>query len=185
MCIHSPSVVPVDWLSQVCILPHPPTPFICLLRQSLVWADSKSLKPGRSNNKKKGKPATFFLWTNININAMKNIHVKTTTMIIHLISKYSFFPLITPEKKRKKKKLRLRHIKWDPEWCFRASIASLLDCLWGLGGFIYTQRFWGPGQDFCEWEPHLGRQGRAEPGRDREKTQSCPPKDFALGLWEA
>ena len=115
---------------------------------------------------------------------MKNIHVKTTTVIIHQISRYSFSPLITPEKK-KKQKLHLRHIERGPEWYFRASIASLLDRLWGLGGFIYTQRFWGSGHDLCEWESHLGRQGRAEAGRDREKKQSCPPKDFALGLWEA
>ena len=115
---------------------------------------------------------------------MKNIHVKTTTVIIHLISRYSFSPLITPEKK-KKKKLHLRHIERGPEWYFRASIASLLDRLWGLGGFIYTQRFWGSGHDLCEWESHLGRQGSVEPGRDREKKQSCLPKDFAPGLWEA
>jgi len=38
------------------------------------------------------------------MNAMKNIHVKTTTMIIHLISRYSFFPLITPAKKKTKTK---------------------------------------------------------------------------------
>ena len=167
---------------------HPPPLYLSSARQSLVSApDSKSLKPERSNNKKKGKPATFFLWTNINMNAMKNIHVKTTTMIIHLISRYSFFPLITPAKKKKKKKktLHLRHIEWGPEWYFRASIASLLDHLWGLGGFIYTQRVWGSGQDFFKWESHLGRQGRVEPGRDREKKQSCLPKDFAPGLWEA
>ena len=86
------------------VLHPPPHPlYLSSTRQSLVTTpDSKSLKPGRSNNKKKGKPATFFLWTNININAMKNIHVKTTTVIIHLISRYSFSPLITPEKKKKK-----------------------------------------------------------------------------------
>ena len=82
--------------------------YLSCARQSLVTApDSKSLKPERSNNKKKGKPATFLLWTNININAMKNIHVKTTTMIIHLISRYSFFPLITPEKREREKKKKM------------------------------------------------------------------------------
>ena len=36
--------------------------YLSCARQSLVTApDSKSLKPERSNNKKKGKPATFLL----------------------------------------------------------------------------------------------------------------------------